>query len=242
MNLPNDHIVKSYDEEQQRLVTEIVRMGEMSVAQLEAALDVIERRDEKAAQRIVANDEAIDQLEQQISHDVMRLALRGPMARDLREILAGLRIPADIERIGDYAANVAKRSIALAAVPPLPQIQGVRALGRLAAQQVRRAMEAYRDNDAEAALSLRADDARLDAQYTALFRELLTYMMEDPRNITSCTHLLFMAKNLERIGDHATNIAENVWFLVQGDHPLPPRDKRDETSTTNIPSGGFSQS
>ena len=232
MNLPNDHIVKSYDEEQQRLVAEIVRMGEMSVAQLEAALDVIERRDEKAAQRIVANDEAIDQLEQQISHDVMRLALRGPMARDLREILAGLRIPADIERIGDYAANVAKRSIALAAVPPLPQIQDVRALGRLAVMQIRRAMEAYRDNDADAALKLRADDARLDAQYTALFRELLTYMMEDPRNITPCTHLLFMAKNLERIGDHATNIAENVWFLVHGEQPLPPRDKRDETSTT----------
>ena len=232
-NLPNDHIVKSYDEEQQRLVNEIVRMGEMSVAQLEAALDVIERRDEKAAQRIVANDEAIDQLEQQISHDVMRLALRGPMARDLREILAGLRIPADIERIGDYAANVAKRSIALVSVPPMPQIQGVRALGRLAAQQVRAALVAYRDNDAEAALRLREEDARLDAQYTALFRELLTYMMEDPRNITPCTHLLFMAKNLERIGDHATNIAENVWFLVHGEQPLPPREKRDETSTVD---------
>jgi phosphate transport system protein len=233
MNNPNDHIVKSYDEEQQRLVTEIVRMGEMSVAQLEAALDVIERRDEKAAQRIVANDEAIDQLEQQISHDVMRLALSGPMARDLREILAGLRIPADIERIGDYAANVAKRSIALVSVPPMPQIQGVRALGRLAAQQVRAALVAYRDNDAEAALKLREEDARLDAQYTALFRELLTYMMEDPRNITPCTHLLFMAKNLERIGDHATNIAENVWFLVHGEQPLPPREKRDETSTVD---------
>ncbi len=232
-NLPNDHIVKSYDEEQQRLVNEIVRMGEMSVAQLEAALDVIERRDEKAAQRIVANDEAIDQLEQQISHDVMRLALRGPMARDLREILAGLRIPADIERIGDYAANVAKRSIALVSMPPMPQIQGVRALGRLAAQQVRAALVAYRDNDAEAALRLREEDARLDAQYTALFRELLTYMMEDPRNITPCTHLLFMAKNLERIGDHATNIAENVWFLVHGEQPLPPREKRDETSTVD---------
>ena len=229
---PNDHIVKSYDEEQHRLVAEIVRMGEMSVAQLEAALDVIERRDESAARRIIANDEAIDALEQQISHDVMRLALRGPMARDLREILAGLRIPADIERIGDYAANVAKRSIALAAVPPLPQIQGLRALGRLAAQQVRRALDAYRNGDADAAQALRQDDARLDAQYTALFRELLTYMMEDPRNITPCTHLLFMAKNIERIGDHATNIAENVWFLINGDQPLPPRDKRDETSTT----------
>ena len=230
---PNDHIVRSYDEEQHRLGAEIVRMGEMSVAQLEAALDVIERRDESAARRIIANDEAIDALEQQISHDVMRLALRGPMARDLREILAGLRIPADIERIGDYAANVAKRSIALAAVPPLPQVQGLRALGRLAAQQVRRALDAYRDNDAEAAQALREDDARLDAQYTALFRELLTYMMEDPRNITPCTHLLFMAKNLERIGDHATNIAENVWFLVHGDVPLPPREKRDETSSVD---------
>ncbi|MBN8801763.1 MAG: phosphate transport system regulatory protein PhoU [Lysobacteraceae bacterium SCN 69-123] len=230
---PNDHIVRSYDEEQHRLVAEIVRMGEMSVAQLEAALDVIERRDESAARRIIANDEAIDALEQQISHDVMRLALRGPMARDLREILAGLRIPADIERIGDYAANVAKRSIALAAVPPLPQVQGLRALGRLAAQQVRRALDAYRGNDAEAAQALREDDARLDAQYTALFRELLTYMMEDPRNITPCTHLLFMAKNLERIGDHATNIAENVWFLVHGDVPLPPREKRDETSSVD---------
>lgn len=184
MNLPNDHIVKSYDEEQQRLVAEIVRMGEMAVAQLEASMDVIEKRDENAAHRIIANDEAIDSLEQQISHDVMRLALRGPMARDLREILAGLRIPADIERIGDYAANVAKRSIALGKVPPLPQIQGLRSLGRLAAQQVRRAIAAYRDNDADAALELREDDARLDAQYTALFRELLTYMMEDPRNIT----------------------------------------------------------
>jgi len=105
----------------------------------------------------------------------------------------------------------------------------------LAAQQVRRAIAAYRDNDADAALELREDDARLDAQYTALFRELLTYMMEDPRNITPCTHLLFMAKNLERVGDHATNIAENVWFLVHGEQPLPPREKRDETSSTGQP-------
>ena len=231
MSTPNEHIVKSYDEEQQRLMAEIVQMGETAVAQLEAALDVIDKRDENAARRIVANDEAIDALEQRISHDVMRLALRGPMARDLREILAGLRIPADIERIGDYAANVAKRSIALINTPPLPQVQGLRALGQSAAQQVRRALAAYRDNDAEGALALREDDAQLDSQYTALFRELLTYMMEDPRNITPCTHLLFMAKNLERIGDHATNIAENVWFLVHGDAPLPPREKRDETSS-----------
>ena len=233
MNLPNDHIVKSYDEEQQRLVAEIVRMGEMAVAQLEASMDVIEKRDENAARRIIANDAAIDALEQQISHDVMRLSLRGPMARDLREILAGLRIPADIERIGDYAANVAKRSIALNVSPPMPQITGLRALGKLAARQVRDVLVAYQNGDAEQAVQVRERDAELDAHYTALFRELLTYMMEDPRNITPCTHLLFMAKNLERVGDHATNIAENVWFLVHGEQPLPPREKRDETSSTD---------
>ena len=229
---PHEHIVKSYDEEQRRISDEVVRMGQLAVSQLEAALDVVERRDDSAARRIVANDETIDGIERQISHDVMLLALRGPMARDLREILAGLRIPSDIERIGDYAANVAKRSIALNVSPPVPHTSSLRALGQLAARQVSDVLEAYRDGDAERALKVRARDAELDAQYTALFRELLTYMMEDARNITPCTHLLFMAKNLERIGDHATNIAENVWFLVHGDQPLPPRDKRDETSTT----------
>jgi phosphate transport system protein len=159
----------------------------------------------------------------------MRLALRGPMARDLREILAALRITAGIERIGDYAANVAKRSMALNLAPPLPHTRGLSALGTLAVQQVRDVLVAYRDNDAEAAQRVRARDAELDAQYTGLFRELLTYMMEDARSITPCTHLLFMAKNIERIGDHATNIAENVWFRVHGDESLPPRDKRDHT-------------
>ena len=231
-NVPNEHIVKSYDEEQRHLVEEIVQMGHVAVVQLEAALDVVDRRDDSAARRIVANDESIDAAERRISHDVMLLALRGPMARDLREILAGLRIPADIERIGDYAANVAKRSIALNATPPLPHTSGLRALGMLAAGQVRLALRAYQTSDSELALQVRENDARLDEQYTALFRELLTYMMEDPRNITPCTHLLFMAKNLERIGDHATNIAENVWFLIHGEQPLPPREKRDDTSTT----------
>ena len=231
MNNLHDHIVKSYDEEQKRLAGELLRMGAMAAAQLEAALDVVERRDDRAAQRIIANDVEIDKLEAGISHDVMQLALRGPMARDLREILAGLRIPADIERIGDYAANVAKRSIALNVSPPVPHTASLRALGKLAARQVEDVLQAYSDGDADRALMVRARDAELDAQYTALFRELLTYMMEDARSITPCTHLLFMAKNLERIGDHATNIAENIWFLVHGDRPLPPRDKRDETNT-----------
>ncbi len=229
----SEHIVKSYDAEQERIRDEVLRMGEIAVSQLEAALDVVERRDDRAAERVIVNDEAIDTLENTTSHDVMQLALRGPMARDLRVILAALRIPTDIERIGDYAANVAKRSKALNALPPVPHTSGLRPLGQLAARQVRDALAAYKASDADEALQVRERDAELDVAYTALFRELLTYMMEDPRNITPCTHLLFMAKNLERIGDHATNIAENVWFLVRGEQPLPPRSKADDTNTTS---------
>ena len=229
----HDHIVKSYDDEQRRLLDETLRMGEMAASQLEAALDVVQRRDDKAAERIIANDEAIDALEQEISHDVMKLALRGPMARDLREILAAIRIASDIERVGDYAANVAKRSTALNLAPPLPHVAGLHALGTLAVAQLRDVLAAYRDNDVELAQRVRARDAEIDTAYTGLFRELLTYMMEDARSITACTHLLFMAKNIERIGDHATNIAENVWFLVKGEQPLPPREKRDDTNTAS---------
>ena len=229
-NQPHDHIVRSYDEERQRLTGEILRMGEMAVAQLEAALDVVERRDDRAAARIVANDEAIDLLEHEVSQDVMRLALRGPMARDLREILSALRIASDIERIGDYAANVAKRSSALNAAPPLPHTRGLYALGQLVVRQLREVLAAFASDDTARAQQVRAQDAEVDTLYTGLFRELLTYMMEDARAITPCTHLLFMAKNLERIGDHATNIAENIWFLVHGDEAMPPREKRDDTS------------
>jgi phosphate transport system protein len=231
MTQPHDHILKSQDTEHQHLLDELVRMGEMAAAQLEAALDVVDRRDDKAAERIIANDEAIDAIEQQVGHDVMKLALRGPLARDLRELLAALRVASDIERIGDYAANVAKRSMALNLSPPLPQIRGLAVLGKLAAQQVRDVLAAYRASDAEAAQRVRDRDAELDSLYTSLFRELLTYMMEDARAITPSTHLLFMAKNIERIGDHATNIAENVWFLVHGEDNLPPREKRDESNT-----------
>jgi phosphate transport system protein len=234
MNEQRNHIVKSYDEEQQVLLDELIRMGQMSVAQLDAALDVVERRDDKAAERVIGNDEAIDALEQQVNHDVIRLIRRGPLAGDLRVILAALRVASDIERIGDLAANIAKRSMALNLTPPLPHTRGLDALGRLAARQVREVLEAYVQRDGDAALRVRANDAELDTLYTGLFRELLTYMMEDARAITPCTHLLFMAKNLERIGDHATNIAENVWFLIHGEELMPPRDKRDESSTTVV--------
>ena len=230
----NNHIVKSYDEEQRGLLDELIRMGQMSVSQLEAALDVVERRDDKAAERVIGNDDAIDALEQQVNHDVIRLIRRGPLAGDLRVILAALRVASDIERIGDLAANIAKRSMALNLAPPLPHTRGLDALGRMAARQVRDVLDAYVQRDGEAALRVRASDAELDTLYTGLFRELLTYMMEDARAITPCTHLLFMAKNLERIGDHATNIAENIWFLIHGEELMPPRDKRDDTNSVVV--------
>ena len=233
--MSSEHIIKSYDSELARLTGEIVRMGELSITQLEAAIDVVERRDERAAHHVVNNDEAIDQLEQEISHDVVRLlALRAPMAGDLRNVFAALRIAADIERIGDYAANVAKRSIPLSMVAPVGPVGGLEHLAELAAIEVRDVLQAYRDRDAERAYQVWKDDALLDEAYTGYFRQLLTYMMEDPRNITPCTHLLFMAKNIERIGDHATNIAENVWFLVTGEPLTKQRVKRDLTSSPEV--------
>jgi phosphate transport system protein len=227
----HEHIVKSFDSELQRLYGEIVRMGELATSQLDGAVDVMLRRDTKAAQRVVANDEAIDALEREVSHDVLRLlALRQPMARDLREVYAALRISADIERIGDYAANVAKRSTVLNQSPVVAPIHGIPSLARLANDLVRDAVQAYADRDAQRALMVRNRDVELDAQYTGLFRELLTYMAEDPKQITPCTHLLFMAKNIERIGDHATNIAENTWFVVHGEALPAQREKGDLTS------------
>ncbi|MDO1530480.1 phosphate signaling complex protein PhoU [Fulvimonas sp. R45] len=242
MTIGKDHIIKSYDDELARLTGELVRMGELAVSQLEAAIDVVERRDERAAQHVVNNDDAIDHLEQEISHDVVRLlALRAPMASDLRNVFAALRIAADIERIGDYAANVAKRSIPLSMVAPVTATGGLAHLAELAAEEVRGVLAAYRDRDAERAYQVWKDDAQLDEAWTGYFRQLLTYMMEDPRNITPCTHLLFMAKNIERIGDHATNIAENVWFQVNGEPLDKQRKKSDRTSEPQVPGAGLGE-
>ena len=227
----HEHIVKSYDSELERLYGEITRMGEIAAAQLDAAIDALMRRDGKAAQRTVDNDVAIDQLEQEVSHDVLRLlALRQPMARDLREVYGALRISADIERIGDYAANVAKRSIKLYESAPVAAAHSLPVLARAANALVRDAITAFGSRDANLALEVRNRDAELDELYTGLFRELLTYMMEDPGTITSCAHLLFIAKNIERIGDHATNVAEYTWFIVHGELPPDAREKRDTTT------------
>jgi phosphate transport system protein len=229
--MKQEHINKSFDSELDRLYDEIKQMGELAIAQLNAAIDVLNRRDSNAAARVVANDEAIDTLENEISMDVLKLlALRQPMARDLREVYAALRISADIERIGDYASNVAKRSMVLNNNPPLPATARIGRLARTAVQLLSDALQAYAEGDADLAAKVRDADADLDAMYTSFFRELVTYMMEDPRTIGACTHLMFMAKNIERIGDHATNIAENTWFVVHGDMPEGERKKEDRTS------------
>lgn len=231
MATTHDHIVKSFDSELHRLYGEIERMGEIAMAQLDAAIDVLQRRDSQAAERIVANDDAIDALESEVGHDVLRLlALRQPMARDLREVYAALKIASDIERIGDYAANAAKRSIAINQSGPVPAAGSLQPLAQLANELVRESLEAYRERDAERAMAVRNRDVELDAMYTTFYRGLLTYMMEDPRQITPCIHLLFIAKNIERIGDHATNIAENTWFLVHGEPIEGERAKDDRTS------------
>jgi len=214
----HDHIVKSYDTEIARLTGEIAAMGELAVMQLEAAMDALARRDSRAAQRVVDNDDALDAREREIGHGVLRLlALRQPIARDLRDILAALRIAADIERIGDYAENVARRSMTLNQSAPVPLAGGLTALATLAAELVREVLRAYVARDAQSARDNWERDAELDALYTGLCRELLICMMDDPRSIGACTHLLFIAKNLERIGDHATNIAEEIWFVVRGE-------------------------
>ncbi len=226
-----DHIVKSFDSELNRLYGEISQMGNLAMAQLNAAVDVINRRDSNAAARVVANDDAIDALETEITNDVLKLlALRQPMARDLREVYAALKISSDIERIGDYASNVAKRSIVLNNSAAIPATARIARLAKTANQILSDALKAYQNSDAELAIQVRDADAELDGQYTSFFRELLTYMMEDPRNIGQCTHLLFMAKNIERIGDHATNIAENTYFVVHGEMPEGERKKDDHTS------------
>jgi phosphate transport system protein len=226
-----EHIIKSYDEELDRLGKMIAEMGGLAESQLAAATDSVARRDSDLAARVIEGDEQVDRLERELDNLAIRLlALRQPMARDLREIVAALKIAADLERICDYAANVAKRSIALAQSPPIQPVHALPRMAQLALLLVKDVIDAYVGRDADKALLVWNSDEELDAMYSSLFREFLTYMMEDPRNIGPCTHLLFMAKNIERIGDHATNIAENVYYLVHGTPLTEARPKGDQSS------------
>lgn len=227
--MASEHIVKSYDEELKRLNQIITRMGGLTEAQLSTALDAMRNRDTEMAARIVEADHKIDALEQEVDSNVVRmLALRQPMATDLREIVVALKISSDLERIADYATNVAKRTMALAQSAPVRPAHAVPRMGRLAQAMIKDVLDAYNDRDTAKAIDVWQRDEELDEMYTSLFRELLTYMMEDPRSITPCTHLLFIAKNIERVGDHATNIAEYVHFMIEGRQLMGDRPKGGE--------------
>lgn len=236
MPVGSEHIVKSFDEELKQLNQVIAQMGGLAEAQLQMAIDALSRRDSETASQVIAQDERINQLEAQIDAMTVRmLALRQPMAADLREVVAALKISGAIERIGDYAANVAKRVLTLAQLPPVKPVHAIPRMGRLVQELFKEVLDAYVDHDAAKAIRVWERDEEVDEMYTSLFRELLTYMMEDPRNITPCTHLLFIAKNIERIGDHATNIAETIHFLVLGKPLEATRPKGDTTSSVTAP-------
>jgi phosphate transport system protein len=233
--MPTDHIMKSYDEELTRLNNAIIRMGGLAESQVAAAIQATIKRDSELAAEVVQNDATVDALEAEVEALAMRLlALRQPMARDLREIISALKIGSDLERICDYAANVAKRSIALNQAPAVKPAFALPRMGRLAQVQIKNVLDAYVHRDAAKAMQVWLSDEELDELYTSLFRELLTYMMEDPRSITAGTHLLFMAKNIERIGDHATNIAETIYYLIHGKPLKETRPKRDRSSSSVV--------
>ena len=226
-----EHIVKSFQNELNRLRDMISEMGGMVEHQVADACDAVINRNAEAATAAVAQDPQVDAAEKNIEQFVIRLlALRQPMAADLRQIVSSLKITGDLERIGDYAANVAKRSVVLQQFALPYTLSGLAHMTQLVQQNLKNVIDAAGEGDAEKALEVWRSDEVIDDIYNALFRELITYMMEDPRNITPCTHLLFIAKNLERIGDHATNVAETVYYATTGETLLTARPKGDTSA------------
>ncbi len=226
-----EHLVKSFDAELKRLRDMLSEMGGIVENQVAMAAEAIMSRDAGAATKVVEDDPKVDALEREIEQFVIRmLALRQPMAGDLRRIVAGLKITGDLERIGDYAANVAKRSIVLGQYNLPYSLAGLAHMAHMVQDQLKSIIDALSESDTDKAVEVWRSDRVVDDIYNALFRELITYMMEDPRNITPCTHLLFIAKNLEQIGDHATNIAETVYYAVLGEVLPDVRPKGDTSS------------
>jgi phosphate transport system protein len=231
----SEHTVKKFDEELTALKTKIAQMGGLAEEQLARAIDALTMHDVEAADEIIATDDKIDALELEIEERaILTIAKRQPMALDLREIMVSIRIASDLERIGDLAKNIAKRTHAIEEEHPRRIMTGLVRMGRLALGQLKDVLDAYAQRDEMKALEVWRSDEEIDALYNSIFRELLTYMMEDPRNIGVCTHLLFGAKNIERIGDHATNIAENIYYLAHGKPLKDERPKKDTTSTTPV--------
>ncbi|MCW5771272.1 MAG: phosphate signaling complex protein PhoU [Rhodospirillaceae bacterium] len=223
------HTVKSFDDELRDLQLILARMGGLAEDQLSKALAAISEGDSSLAYEAIQADAKVDELEREAEQQVVRmLALRQPLANDLRTIVASLKISNNIERIADYAKNVAKRAVSINEMAAVQPVYSIPRIGRAAAAMLKDVLDACNANDADKALEVWNRDETVDDLYTSFLREALTYMMEDARNITACTHLLFIAKNLERIGDHCTNIAENVYYLVTGRLPGGERPKGGE--------------
>jgi phosphate transport system protein len=231
-----DHTHKAFDTDLNDLQRMVAEMGGLAEQQIADAVDALSRRDTVLAQHIIPADTAIDALQHEIEEKVvLTIARRQPMAIDLREIVAALRISGDLERIGDLAKNISKRVMAIGSEVRFPTVmRGVENMAELVMAALKQVLDAYARRDLDEALAVWNGDEAIDAVNNSLFRELLTYMMEDPRNITFCIHLLFCVKNIERMGDHATNIAETVHYMVEGRALGDERPKGDITSLTTV--------
>ncbi len=217
-----DHIVKSYDKELEALERSIAEMGGIAEKMVIDAMDALVQSDAALARQVIARDDRLDQLQREIEEGaILTIARRQPMAVDLREIVGAIRVAGDLERVGDLAKNIAKRSLKIGEAPRNPHdVVGLKHMNDVATELLKDVLDAYAQRDNDRALAVWERDVELDALENSVFRDLLTHMMEDPRNISYCAHLLFCSKNIERIGDHATNIAETVHYLVTG-QPLP---------------------
>jgi len=231
------HIVTAFDEELQHVIRAVAECGGLSEELVSKAIIALTRLDIDVAQAVINDDKRVDELQREIEAMAISLiARRQPMAADLREVVAAFRIASDLERVGDLAKNIAKRVIAIQDQFHSQQVvHGVEHIAELALAQLKNVLDAYASRDVRAADEVWSRDEEIDALYTSLFRELLTYMMEDPRNITFCAHLLFCAKNVERIGDHATNIAETVHYLVTGEAMTEERPKQSSVLAFDLP-------
>ena len=232
-----EHTMKAFDADLQDLARMVAEMGGFAEQQISDAIDALDRRDALLAQQVITSDVQIDTLQREVEEKViLTIARRQPMAVDLREIVGALRISNDLERIGDLAKNIAKRVVVLDSEFRSQKVmRGVEHMAELVLAQIKDVLDAYARRDAQKAVAVWRSDEGVDAVNNSLFRELLTYMMEDPRNISICIHLLFCAKNIERMGDHATNIAETVYYMVEGRTLGDERPKGDKTSMTIVP-------
>jgi phosphate transport system protein len=225
------HTVRSYDEELSFLAQKIAEMGGHAERMVDQSIKALVKADDALAKKVVQDDQFLDDSQREIDEKaIMVIAKRQPMAADLREIIGAIRISSDLERVGDMGKNIAKRNSAVSETAhPLRVFRGLENLAQLALVQLKDVLDIYASRAVDDLDRVRNRDEEIDQVYTSLFRELLTYMMEDPRNISSCTHLLFCAKNLERIGDHATNIAETIYYVQTGRHMSLDRPKEDKS-------------